>query len=88
MSSRNLRSRKWCLPYRRPWSLLRRVYFDLIGLPPSYEDMQRFTSGQETFEQVVDRLLANPQYGERWGRTGWMSYVMQTVQGMTIGVDN
>ena len=50
------------------WSLLRRVYFDLIGLPPSYEDMQRFTSGQETFEQVVDRLLASPQYGERWGR--------------------
>ena len=30
--------------------------------------MQRFTSGQETFEQVVDRLLASPQYGERWGR--------------------
>ncbi|MBC8325120.1 MAG: PSD1 domain-containing protein [Verrucomicrobia subdivision 3 bacterium] len=50
------------------WALLRRVYFDLIGLPPSYEDIQRFTSGQETYEQVIDRLLASPQYGERWGR--------------------
>ena len=50
------------------WSLLRRVYFDLIGLPPSYEDIQRFTNGQETYEQVVDRLLNSPQYGERWGR--------------------
>ena len=50
------------------WSLLRRIYFDLIGLPPSHEDVQRFTSGQESYEQVIDRLLASPQYGERWGR--------------------
>ncbi len=52
----------------KKWQLLRRVYFDLIGLPPSYEDVQRFTNGQETYEQVVDRLLSSPQYGERWGR--------------------
>ena len=50
------------------WSLLRRIYFDLIGLPPSYDDVQRFVNGQESYEQVVDRLLASPQYGERWGR--------------------
>ena len=50
------------------WSLLRRVYFDLIGLPPSYEDLQRFASGQESYEQIVDRLLDSPQYGERWAR--------------------
>ena len=50
------------------WSLLRRVYFDLIGLPPSFDDVQRFVNGQESYEQVVDRLLASPQYGERWGR--------------------
>ena len=50
------------------WSLLRRVYFDLIGLPPGYDDVQRFVNGQESYEQVVDRLLASPQYGERWGR--------------------
>jgi len=50
------------------WSLLRRVYFDLIGLPPNFDDVQRFVNGQESYEQVVDRLLASPQYGERWGR--------------------
>ena len=50
------------------WSLLRRVYFDLTGLPPSYEDIQRFTNGEESYEQVVERLLSSPQYGERWGR--------------------
>ena len=50
------------------WSLLRRVSFDLTGLPPSYEDMQRFTNGEESYEQVVDRLLASPQYGEKWAR--------------------
>ena len=48
--------------------LLRRVYFDLIGLPPTHDDVQRFVNGQETYEQVIDRLLASPQYGERWGR--------------------
>ena len=50
------------------WALLRRVYFDLIGLPPSFDDMQRFRTRQESYEQVVDRLLDSPQYGERWGR--------------------
>ena len=50
------------------WSLLRRVYYDLIGLPPSYEDLQRFINGKESYEQVVERLLNSPQYGERWGR--------------------
>ncbi|SVA97325.1 uncharacterized protein METZ01_LOCUS150179, partial [marine metagenome] len=58
------------VPSRRAekWSLLRRVYFDLIGLPPSFDDVQRFVNGFESYEQVVDRLLASPQYGERWGR--------------------
>ena len=50
------------------WVLLRRVYFDLTGMPPSYDDVQRFVTGQETYEQVLDRLMATPQYGERWGR--------------------
>ena len=48
--------------------LLRRVYFNLIGLPPSLDDVKRFVNGQESYEQVVDRLLASPRYGERWGR--------------------
>ena len=51
-------------------SLLRRVYFDLIGLPPTYEQVQAFLvdKSPEAFEKVVDRLLADPRYGERWAR--------------------
>jgi hypothetical protein len=51
-------------------TLLRRAYFDLIGLPPTPEDAQSFLADRSpaAFEHVVDRLLASPQYGERWGR--------------------
>ncbi len=51
-------------------TLIRRVYFDLIGLPPSYEEVQAFVNDQapDAWEKVIDRLLASPQYGERWGR--------------------
>jgi hypothetical protein len=53
--------------------LLRRVYLDLIGLPPSREELAAFVADQspDAFEKVVDRLLASKQYGERWGRH-WM----------------
>ena len=53
--------------------LLRRVYLDLIGLPPTREEMQAFLGDKspDAYEKVVDRLLASPQYGERWGRH-WM----------------
>jgi len=53
--------------------LLRRVYLDLIGLPPTHEEMQAFLAdaSPDAYEKVVDRLLASPQYGERWGRH-WM----------------
>jgi len=53
---------------RRTW--LRRVTFDLIGLPPSPEEITAFEADQspEAKEKVIDRLLASPQYGERWGR--------------------
>ena len=53
--------------------LLRRVTFDLIGLPPTPEEAADFLgdSGPDAFEGVVDRLLASPHYGERWGRH-WM----------------
>ena len=49
---------------------LRRVYLDLIGLPPSLKDIQAFEADNspQAYEKVVDRLLASPQYGERWGR--------------------
>lgn len=50
--------------------LLRRAWFDLIGLPPSLDDVQDFvTDGSpDAWEKRVDRLLASPAYGERWGR--------------------
>ncbi len=53
--------------------LLRRVYLDLIGLPPTREELHAFLADHSTdaFEKVVDRLLASPHYGERWGRH-WM----------------
>ncbi|MBI2808058.1 MAG: PSD1 domain-containing protein [Planctomycetes bacterium] len=56
---------------------LRRVYLDLIGLPPTREEQAAFlkecanAKPQAAYEHVVDRLLASPQYGERWGRH-WM----------------
>ena len=50
--------------------LLRRAYLDLTGLPPSTEDQEAFEKDQspDAFAKVVDRLLASPHYGERWGR--------------------
>lgn len=57
-------------------SLLRRVYFDLIGLPPSPEAMVRFLENpaEDAFEQEVEKLLRSPHYGERWGRH-WLDLV-------------
>ncbi len=51
-------------------TLLRRVRFDLIGLPPTPEELTAFEkdTSPDAFETVVDRLLASPHYGERWGR--------------------
>ncbi len=48
--------------------LIRRLSFDLTGLPPSLEEIQRFEEDQSAnaYEQLVDRLLASPKYGERW----------------------
>ncbi len=50
--------------------LLRRAYFDLIGLPPTEEQIDRFVNdpSPKAFEKVVDELLASPAYGERWAR--------------------
>jgi Protein of unknown function (DUF1549)/Protein of unknown function (DUF1553)/Planctomycete cytochrome C len=50
--------------------LLRRAYLDLTGLPPKPEDEDAFEKDKspEAFAKVVDRLLASPRYGERWGR--------------------
>jgi len=54
-------------------TLLRRLYIDLIGLPPMPADLDSFLSDRspDAYEKVVDTLLASPRYGERWGRH-WM----------------
>ncbi len=51
-------------------TLIRRAYFDLIGLPPTPEQVKAFVedSSPTAFEKVIDELLASPHYGERWGR--------------------
>jgi hypothetical protein len=53
--------------------LLRRVYLDLIGLPPTPAELHAFLedTSSDAYEKVVDRLLSSPRYGERWGRH-WM----------------
>jgi cytochrome c553 len=57
-------------------ALLRRVTFDLIGLPPSPEEVRTFLADQrpDAYERLVDRLLSSSHYGERWGRH-WMDVV-------------
>lgn len=55
------------------WKVLRRLTFDIVGLPPSPEQIQSFTARWKrdpdaAVANVVDRLLATQQYGERWGR--------------------
>ena len=51
-------------------TLIRRAYYDLTGLPPAPEDVEAFVkdASPAAFEKVVDKLLASPAYGERWGR--------------------
>jgi hypothetical protein len=51
-------------------TLMRRVYFDLIGLPPQPSEIQAYLADKSpaAYEKLVDRLLASPHYGERWGR--------------------
>lgn len=51
-------------------TLIRRAYFDLLGLPPEPEVVEAFVNdpSESAFEAVVEKLLASPHYGERWGR--------------------
>jgi len=57
-------------PPADPRTLIRRLYFDLHGLPPSPDDVERFVGDRSpnAYAKLVDRLLASPRYGERWGR--------------------
>lgn len=57
-------------PYADRRTLLRRLTFDLIGLPPTPQEIDTYLAdtGPNAYEKVVDRLLASPHYGERWAR--------------------
>ena len=67
-------------------TLLRRAYFDLIGLPPTLDEIEEFLSdtGPDAYERLIDRLLDSPHYGERWGRY-WLDAAGYTD---TTGFDN
>lgn len=53
--------------------LIRRAYLDLTGLPPSYDEIQAFLKDTSpgAYSKIIDKLLASPHYGERWGRV-WL----------------
>lgn len=59
-------------------TLIRRAYFDLIGLPPTGEEVtafvKKFQASPRAYEQMIERLLSRPEYGERWGRH-WLDVV-------------
>ncbi|MEQ1826247.1 MAG: DUF1553 domain-containing protein [Pirellula sp.] len=66
-------------PPADPRSLVRRMYYDLTGLPPSKDDVDAFLTAHRTdaklaVQALVDTLLASPHYGERWGRH-WLDVV-------------
>ena len=57
-------------------TLIRRVTYDLLGLPPTPAEVRAFEADQspDAYEKLVDRLLASPRYGEKWGRK-WLDLV-------------
>ena len=57
-------------------TLIRRAYYDLIGLPPTPEEVQDFVKDESprAYERIIDSLLENPHYGEKWGRH-WLDLV-------------
>ena len=57
-------------------TLIRRAYFDLIGLPPSFDEVEKFINDNspDAWPKLIEHLLGLPQYGERWGRH-WLDVV-------------
>ncbi len=70
-----LQARGWKpAPPAKPGALLRRIYLDLIGLPPSLQEQERFLNAPDRIDELVEDLLARPSYGERWARH-WLDLV-------------
>src|SRR5262249_24419560 len=69
-----------------PRTLIRRAYLDLVGLKPGYEEVESFAKDPDPkrYEKLVDRLLASPRYGERWGRY-WLDVARYAENGDTGG---
>lgn len=63
-------------PPATPRELVRRLSFDLLGLPPEPKEVEAFAANptDAAWEQLIDRMLASPHYGERWGRH-WLDLV-------------
>lgn len=63
-------------PQAERTTLIRRVTFDIVGMPPTHQEIVNFVNDRKpnAFERVVDRLLASPRYGERWARH-WLDTV-------------
>src|SRR5207253_1213275 len=63
-------------PAAEPVALVRRVYYDLTGLPPTPEQVDGFVNDKspDAYERLLDTLLQSPRYGEKWGRH-WLDLV-------------
>ena len=71
-------------------TLMRRAYLDLIGLPPAPEEIDAFLADTkpQAYERLIDRLLASPHYGERWGRH-WLDAAGYTdITGFDAGTES
>ena len=70
-----------------PAVLMRRLYFDLIGLPPSPIEVDTYLADSSVvkFERLIDRLLASPHYGERWGRHWLDTAGYSEIRGRGVG---
>ncbi len=67
-------------------TLIRRAFLDLVGVPPPYAEVEAFVAdaSPQAFERLVDRLLADPRYGERWGRH-WLDVARYADNGGAYG---
>ncbi|MDF1743933.1 MAG: DUF1553 domain-containing protein [Gimesia sp.] len=70
-------------------TLIRRVYFDLIGLPPTPKEVEQFVkdTSPQAYEHLIDRLLQSPHYGERWGRH-WLDVARYAEDNTNMGPHN